>query len=182
MKDSDRQWIVTRIDGKIASVSTDYRSAARILTGLSSQPPSRFGEITCTKVTTEEIFALSDRVEWEDLMLFGTPFQKTVWRRIFGITHPGTPRLLSYTDLAEELGKAPGVRAVAHAVGLNPVSVIIPCHLIIPKESLERLNELGESSLFKWETLYMVDRYIDYGEYALGDDLKRELILQHMNR
>ena len=182
MDDSDLKWIVTRIDGKITTVSTDYRSTARILTGLSTLPPSRFGEISCTKVTTDEIFALSDKVEWDDLMLFGTPFQKTVWRRMFEITHPGNPRLLSYTELAGDIGMAPGVRAVAHAVGLNPVSVIIPCHLIIPKESIEKLHEVGDNTLFKWETLYMVDQYIDYGEYALGADLKRELIRYHMNR
>ena len=75
------------------------------------------------------------------------------------------------------------MRAVAHAVGLNPVAVIIPCHLIIPKESLERLHGLEEENgLFKWETLYMVDKTVDYGEYALGAALKRRLIQIHMNR
>ena len=75
------------------------------------------------------------------------------------------------------------MRAVAHAIGLNPIPVIIPCHLVIPKESLERLQELNEeeNGLFKRETLYMVDRYVDYGAYAFGTALKRELIHIHLN-
>lgn len=178
------QWIVTRVDGKIASVSTDYKGAARVLAGIAALPPARVGAVDCRKVSTEEVFALSDSVTWDDLALFGTPFQKSVWKALFDITHGSDPvRLLSYTQLAESIGKGPGVRAVAHAVGLNPVNVIIPCHLIIPKESLERLHGLEEENgLFKWETLYMVDQTVDYGEYALGAALKRRLIQIHMNR
>jgi len=45
---------------------------------------------------------------------------------------------------------------------------------------LQELNE-EENGLFKRETLYMVDRYVDYGEYAFGTALKRELIHIHLN-
>lgn len=178
------QWIVTRVDGKIASVSTDYKGAAKVLSALAALPPERAAEVSCSKIPTEAVFALSDAVRWEDLLLIGTPFQKTVWKALFDLSHGDQPaRLLSYSQLAESLGKGPGVRAVAHAVGLNPVNVVIPCHLIIPKESLERLHGLEEENgLFKWETLYMVDQTVDYGEYALGAALKRRLIQIHMNR
>ena len=180
----DLQWIITRVDGKIASVSTDYKGAARVWAGIAALPPARVGSVDCRKITTDEVFSLSDSVTWDDLLLLGTPFQKSVWKALFDLTHgPEPARLLSYTQLAESLGKGPGVRAVAHAVGLNPVAVIIPCHLIIPKESLERLHGLEEENgLFKWETLYMVDQTVDYGEYALGAALKRRLIQIHMNR
>ena len=183
----EQQWIVTSVDGRIASVSVDYRGAARVLETLASLPPAGTEEVTCRKLSTEELFALSDTVRWEDLYLVDTPFRKMVWRALFDITHgpegPVPPRLLSYTQLAESIGKGSGVRNVAHAVGLNPVNVIIPCHLIIPKEALQRLHDLEEeNSLFKWKTLYMVDQAVDYGEYAQGAALKRRLIQLHMNR
>ncbi len=179
--DSDLQWIVTEVDGKIASVSTDYRLVARIMASLAERPARNYSEIRCRKISTEDLFALSGRVRWEDLLLFGTPFQISVWKKLFEITHGGTARLLSYVDFADSLGKASAVRAVAHAVGLNPVNVIIPCHLIIPKESVERLHDLDvEGGLFKWETLYMVDGRIDYGNYSAGPDIKRRLIRRHL--
>jgi len=182
--ETDLQWIITRVDGKIASVSTGYKGAARVLAGIAKLPPAQADEITCRKISTEELFALSDALAWEDLHLYGTPFQLSVWKALFDLTHGAEPpRLLSYTQLAESIGKGPGVRAVAHAVGLNPAAVIVPCHLIIPKESLERLHALEEENgLFKWKTLYMVDQTVDYGEYALGAALKRRLIQIHMNR
>ena len=97
-------------------------------------------------------------------------------------THSGEPvKILSYTDFAEQIGKASGVRAVAHALACNPVPVIVPCHLVIPKESLERIQAIQkENGLFSWKALYIVDSRIDYGEYALGPALKRELILREL--
>lgn len=182
--EKDLQWIITRVDGKLASVSTDFSGAAKVLSALAALPPERAGEVSCRKISTTELFDLADAVRWEDLVLFGTSFQQSVWKALFDLTHSEGPvRLLSYTQLAESIGKGPGVRAVAHAVGLNPLPVIIPCHLIIPKEALERIHGLEEENgLFKWETLYMVDQTVDYGEYALGAALKRRLIQIHMNR
>ena len=178
------QWIVTKVDGAIASVSVSYSGAARILSAIKKLPVSSVGEFTCTKVSTEELFSLSEGVKWEDLRLFGSQFQKDIWHALFNLTHGGgEPRLMSYTDFAESIGKGPGVRAVAHAIGLNPIPVIIPCHLIIPKESIERLHAIqSENGLFSWKALYIVDSHIDYGEYALGASLKRELILRHIDR
>lgn len=183
----EMQWIVTRVDGKIASVSADYRGAAQVLSSLAAMPSADVNEISCTKISQEALFALSDEIRWEDLYLVGTPYRKLVWKALFDLTHGPDgaipPRLLSYSELAESIGKGSGVRNVAHAVGLNPVAVIIPCHLIIPKEALLRLRDLEEeNSLFKWKTLYMVDQAVDYGEYALGAERKRQLIQLHMNR
>jgi len=183
--EKQQRWIVTRVDGKISSVSTDWRSASRVLAALAADKSAVVEEVVSNKISTEEVFELSDNLLWEDLRLFGSEFQISVWKELFSLTHGegAAPRLLSYSDLADRLGKLQGVRAVAHAVGLNPCAVVIPCHLIIPKESIERLHDLEEeNSLFKWQTLYMVDKYVDYGEYALGAGLKRRLIQMHLNR
>ena len=72
---------------------------------------------------------------------------------------------------------------------LNPVSVIIPCHLVIPKESIDKMQEIrkkAESTIFKGDDLclnsILNDSSIDFGEYALGRRLKRELIIKEMDR
>jgi len=58
----------------------------------------------------------------------GTAFQRSVWRALTTIP-PG--RTLSYGALAERLGRSRAVRAVGHANGANPISVVVPCHRVI---------------------------------------------------
>jgi len=62
------------------------------------------------------------------LALHGTPFQRNVWRALCDV---GFGRTISYSELARRVGAPSAVRAVASAVGRNPVSVIVPCHRII---------------------------------------------------
>ena len=58
----------------------------------------------------------------------GTPFQKKVWETLRTIPWGGT---LSYAELAPR-GKNPRAgRAVASAVGRNPVAILVPCHRVI---------------------------------------------------
>lgn len=178
----DPEWIVTRINGKISSVSADYSYLSRLLTRV---PSEKINCICTEKISTDELFSLSDAVRWEDLFLVGSKFQLQVWRALFDITHGSDahPRVYSYSHFAESIGKGSGVRAVAHAIGLNPVPVIIPCHLIIPKEAAAKLHEIeNENGLFRWKALYIVDRNIDYGEYSLGAPLKHLLIDLHLTR
>lgn len=58
----------------------------------------------------------------------GTPFQRRVWRALGAIPFGAT---ISYLALARSLGAPRSVRAVAAAVGRNPISVLIPCHRVI---------------------------------------------------
>lgn len=58
----------------------------------------------------------------------GTPFQQRVWDRLLRIS-PGETR--SYAELARELDKPRGQRAVARACASNPVAPIIPCHRVV---------------------------------------------------
>ena len=94
------------------------------------------------------------------------------------------PRLYSYSEFAALCGNPQGVRSVAHAVAINPITYVFPCHLIIPKESLDKAREIravAESTLFKGSDLYLLDS-IDVGEYAYGPETKRELIQRHLKR
>ncbi len=60
--------------------------------------------------------------------LGGTSFQRKVWTALAGIP-PGTT--MSYGALAAALGAPRAMRAVGHANGANPLSVVIPCHRLI---------------------------------------------------
>ena len=43
---------------------------------------------------------------------------------------------LSYRELAERMGRPEAVRAVASALGRNPLPVIIPCHRVVATNNL----------------------------------------------
>lgn len=193
--ETDRKWIIVRIDGKIAAISTDYRLLAEITARIAA--PTKSGKkisqknnlpyqnISAEAVDFDQIWKLRQETSWDDLLLFGTEFQKKVWRKLFDLTHQedNTVRLISYTDFAQLCQNRAGVRAVAHAIGLNPVSVVIPCHLVVPKESIDKMKEINkkaEATIFKGVDLclnsILKNETIDFGNYALGPVTKRRLI------
>lgn len=64
------------------------------------------------------------------LLLVGTPLQQSVWKALLEIPKGKT---VSYQDLAMKVGKPKAYRAVANAVGANPISPLIPCHRVLRK-------------------------------------------------
>ena len=58
----------------------------------------------------------------------GTEFQRAVWKTLRRIP---VGRTLTYGELARRIGRPTAVRAVASAVGRNPVSLLVPCHRVI---------------------------------------------------
>jgi len=64
------------------------------------------------------------------LDLRGTPFQESVWQKLKEIPYGETR---TYSEVAKEIGKPNAVRAVASAIGKNPVLIVIPCHRVIGK-------------------------------------------------
>lgn len=77
----------------------------------------------------------------------GTTFQQSVWRACQNIPYGST---ISYTQLAAKIN-CPSARAVGTALKNNPLPILIPCHRVIKTNG-------------------------DYGEYALGKDVKQWLI------
>lgn len=70
-------------------------------------------------------------VDWTRVpidFLSGAEFQKSVWRTLNQFK--GT---LTYSQLAEKVGRPKAIRAVASAVGKNPLPIINACHRILPK-------------------------------------------------
>ena len=70
-------------------------------------------------------FAALKTIAWR---IAGTPFQRKVWTAL-----PKIPagRTTSYGALAASLGVPNAMRAVGHANGSNPISVVLPCHRLI---------------------------------------------------
>jgi len=60
--------------------------------------------------------------------LKGTAFQKKVWKALLGIKKGKT---VTYKGLAKKIGRPKAVRAVANAVGANPMLINIPCHRVV---------------------------------------------------
>ncbi len=65
------------------------------------------------------------RVEWR---VAGTPFQQKVWTALAKIPAGTT---MSYGALATKIQMPKAIRAVGHANGSNPISVVLPCHRLI---------------------------------------------------
>jgi len=58
----------------------------------------------------------------------GTPFQLRVWQQLIRIPFGET---ISYGELAQRIGQPAASRAVGHANGRNPISILVPCHRVI---------------------------------------------------
>lgn len=69
--------------------------------------------------------ACLDAIKWR---VAGTAFQRKVWTALRAIPVGTTT---SYGALAARLDMPTAVRAVGHANGSNPISVVVPCHRVI---------------------------------------------------
>jgi methylated-DNA-[protein]-cysteine S-methyltransferase len=58
----------------------------------------------------------------------GTAFQQRVWQHLQAIPYGQTR---SYGEIAVQLDKPRGARAVGAAIGRNPIAIIIPCHRVV---------------------------------------------------
>lgn len=62
------------------------------------------------------------------LELHGTAWQRRVWDVLLEIPFGET---LTYGEVAQRAGRPGGARAVGHAVGRNPVAIVVPCHRVV---------------------------------------------------
>lgn len=69
----------------------------------------------------------------------GSDFQRDVWRALRDIPAGST---VSYTDIANRIGRPRSVRAVAQACAANPIAVIVPCHRVVRRD--------GQLSGYRW--------------------------------
>jgi AraC family transcriptional regulator, regulatory protein of adaptative response / methylated-DNA-[protein]-cysteine methyltransferase len=83
-----------------------------------------------TKDYIDKIFSGQLRGSRPALHVKGSNFQVKVWEALLKIPKGS---VVSYEALAASIGKPKAVRAVANAVGDNPVAFLIPCHRVIRK-------------------------------------------------
>ncbi|MCL4341013.1 MAG: methylated-DNA--[protein]-cysteine S-methyltransferase, partial [Candidatus Thermoplasmatota archaeon] len=102
-------------------------------------PSQYIDEIVGTMSGSDPVFNLD---------IHGTEFQMKVWDAIREIPYGS---VMTYSQIAEKIGRPHAVRAVANACGKNPVPIIIPCHRVIRKSG-------------------------DLGGYGLGINLKKKLL------
>ena len=62
------------------------------------------------------------------MKLKGTKFQLKVWNYLKKIPRG---KVKTYSEVAKSIGKPLAVRAVANAIGKNPLAPQIPCHRVI---------------------------------------------------
>jgi len=58
----------------------------------------------------------------------GTPKQKRVWEILREIP---VGSVMTYGEIARQIGKPKAAQSVGQAVGHNPVSIVIPCHRVL---------------------------------------------------
>ncbi len=97
-------------------------------------------EFPAAQITTDEenlknyVAAILENIAGERRILDlpvdlqATAFQTRVWTEIKKIPHGETR---SYKEIAEKLGNAKAVRAVARACASNPVALVTPCHRVV---------------------------------------------------
>jgi len=71
------------------------------------------------------------KIKLDTYFLFGTDFEKKVWRTAVSIHYGKT---MSYRELAEKAGFPLAWRAAGTALGRNPVMLVVPCHRIIKSD------------------------------------------------
>lgn len=84
------------------------------------------------------------------LCLKGTKFQISVWKALMSINFG---EVTTYQAVAKAIGRPTAVRAVANAIGQNPISWLIPCHRIVYSDG-------------------------HLGGYRWGVDIKKRLLLE----
>ena len=101
-------------------------------TGLSALrktwPLSAFKEVSGDFSMDQKGSARAQNQKTLRLLVRGTDFQVNVWRALLEIPVGQTT---PYAALAKKVGRPRAVRAVANAVGANPISSLIPCHRVV---------------------------------------------------
>ncbi|WP_058535419.1 bifunctional transcriptional activator/DNA repair enzyme AdaA [Legionella saoudiensis] len=119
-----------------------------------------------TRLPNAKYYQITDKFQQDALLIFqkdwnnlskiklhlaGTPFQLKVWESLLKIPL-GT--LVTYGDIAQNIGNPKSSRAVGSAIGSNPVAFLIPCHRVIQssgKISGYLWGEAKKKAIIGWE-------------------------------
>ncbi len=139
----------------LCSVSfQDQQTAAPVEQLLADWPAARLVEDQSVPVVLDRALAAlaaGDKPEAMRVMVRGTNFQVQVWRALLRIPLGFT---VSYGELAAELGRPSGARAVGSAVGANRIGFLIPCHRVLRAGGAlggYRWGEPTKRAILAWE-------------------------------
>lgn len=139
----------------LCSVSfQDQQTAAPLEQLLADWPAASFVEDQAVATTLGRVLAAvaaGEKPEAMRVMVRGTNFQVQVWRALLRIPLGFT---LSYGELAAELGRPSGARAVGSAVGANRIGFLIPCHRVLRAGGAlggYRWGEPRKRAILAWE-------------------------------
>jgi AraC family transcriptional regulator of adaptative response/methylated-DNA-[protein]-cysteine methyltransferase len=107
-----------------------------------------------TRPSVDRLFSPGQLKQSLPVHLLGTNFQIKVWQALLKIPRGTT---VSYTDIAQSIGKPEAVRAVANAVGQNPIAFLIPCHRVIRKTGAlggYRWGVARKKAMLEWEAAH----------------------------
>ncbi|WP_312112946.1 methylated-DNA--[protein]-cysteine S-methyltransferase [Brevibacillus reuszeri] len=107
-------------------LETLHRWCKKTFLGISPERDDAINETA--KMQINEYFAGERQTFDLPIVLYGTPFQKTVWNELKNIPYGETR---SYKDIALAIGASKAVRAIGGANNRNPIPIIIPCHRVI---------------------------------------------------
>lgn len=123
--------------GLAVAAFAQWQGGARELAGADAQPGSlEEGDSAAARhhlhaaaEALDEYFASDGIVgPMPELDPQGTELQREVWLALTTIPS-GVTR--TYSEIAQQVGRPTAVRAVAAAIGANPVGVLVPCHRVI---------------------------------------------------
>lgn len=90
----------------------------------------------------------------------GTNFQIAVWRALLNIP---SGVITSYSHIATAVGRPQSSRAVANAIGANPIAFLIPCHRVIRQSGALGGYRWGISKkqiIQTWEQLQLPEQQV----------------------
>ena len=107
-----------------------------------------------TKEYAEIIFDASTEKNLK-LLIKGTKFQIKVWEALLKIPFGSVTNYQTIADIIQEPG---AIRAVASAIGNNPIAYVIPCHRVIRREGLVGQYHWGsvrKAAIIGWEKSHL---------------------------
>ncbi len=121
--------IISSIKGLHAvlwDIDREFKQYEKIINNLSQSKSEK--TIVQTKKQLDEYFQGKRKIFDLPLAINGTDFQIQAWNQLTKIPYATT---ITYAEQAEKIGNKNKARAVGLANGLNPISIIIPCHRVI---------------------------------------------------
>lgn len=112
------------------------RTKSRLERLLSAKSTYGKSEVNTAAISQLEEYFAGSRMEFDlPLEAVGTEFQQRVWRELQRVEYG---ERLSYSEVALRIGCPTATRAVAQAVGANPMAIILPCHRIVGSDGSMR--------------------------------------------